>query len=113
MPTPALSRLKAVLLATILAVGGFGLPGYDLVAYHLGTAQHETQRPHYDLPGGCHGDHCPLGSLNPAPRLTSPLVAGLTVSSAIVDHAVPAPVAAPRTLLTESQPPSRAPPRLA
>jgi hypothetical protein len=56
-------RLYAILLLSLFAGSGIGLPALDELLYHIGRDSAPAAAvPHFDAPGGCgaHSEHCAL-----------------------------------------------------
>ena len=54
-------RLYAILLLSLFAGSGIGLPALDELLYHIGRDSAPAAAvPHFDAPGGCgaHSEHC-------------------------------------------------------
>jgi len=66
-----LTRLKVVVLATVVLSGGSGLPMLDALLYHTGGSRGVSQTgTHWEMPGSPdhHADRCTLGRAAPVPR---------------------------------------------
>jgi hypothetical protein len=109
-------RAKAFLLATVFFVGGFGVPGLDIVLHHLGGTRDpvEINQPHFDPLGGCnsHAEHCLVIGLRPATQVSAPLVTPLLACASTSDLTTPEPNSADPTFHAGALPPSRGPPPL-
>jgi hypothetical protein len=55
-------RLSAMLLLSLFAGSGIGLPALDELLYHTGRDTAQPTGAHFDTPGGCgaHSEHCAL-----------------------------------------------------
>jgi hypothetical protein len=62
MNRPVRHRLHALLLLSLFAGSGIGLPALDELLYHIGRDSAPPAGAHFDAPGGCgaHSEHCAL-----------------------------------------------------
>jgi hypothetical protein len=109
-------RLYAVLLLSLFAGSGIGLPAVDELLYHMGR---DSAPPagvaHFDAPGGCgaHSEHCVLvasASVRQHAAITQQL---LRIEVVTTDYVVFQPVLSLRTVDRSLLQPSRAPPVIA
>ncbi len=105
-------RLAALLLLTAFVGSGIGLPGFDLLAHHLGSDHQQPLRPHYDPAGGCHNhaEHCVLGVVTMQPQVVGASVSGIQSLAELASRpqAEPAPLPPRAAAIRTTQ--SRAPP---
>ena len=109
-------RLYAVLLLSLFAGSGIGLPAVDELLYHMGR---DSAPPagvaHFDAPGGCgaHSEHCVLvasASIRQHAAIAQQL---LRIEVVTTDYVVFHPVLSLRTVDRSLLQPSRAPPVIA
>ncbi|MBA3893144.1 MAG: hypothetical protein H0X69_05545 [Gemmatimonadales bacterium] len=109
----ALRRLKALILTTVLLVGGSGASAFDLAVFHLGgapaaAATHRIAGTEAPRP---HGDSCLLLDWSARGPYTASLTpAPLPAIEVETDLTRPAPVATPRPADLFATPRPRAPP---
>jgi hypothetical protein len=113
---PAVRRLYAVLLLSLFAGSGIGLPALDELLYHMGRDSAPAAGvAHFDAPGGCgaHSEHCAVvasASVRQHATITQQNLRTEVVSAQdVVFHSVYVPRSVDRSLLQ----PSRAPPAIA
>jgi hypothetical protein len=115
MRTSWLTRLKVVVLATVVLTGGSGMPMLDALLYHTGRSGHVSQTgTHWEMPGAPdhHADRCTLGRAAPVPRPESASASAPRLVGFVFQHPAPAPLVAPRAVHLPSPLHSRAPPTL-
>ena len=109
-------RLYAVLLLSLFAGSGIGLPALDELLYHMGQ---DSAPPagiaHFDAPGGCgaHSEHCALvasASVRQHATVTEP---NLRIEVVRTEPVVFQPVFSLRSFDRSLFQPSRAPPAIA
>ena len=109
-------RVYAVLLLSLFAGSGLGLPALDELLYHIGK---DSAPPagvaHVDPPGGCgaHSEHCALvasASVRQHATITQP---NLRIEVVRPDYVVFHPVFSLRSVDRSLLQPSRAPPVIA
>src|ERR1700732_4363588 len=106
-------RLHAVLLLSLFAGSGIGLPALDELLYHIGRDSAPAAGvAHFDAPGGCgaHSEHCALvasASVRQHAAITQQLLRIEVVST---DPVIPQPVFSLRSFDRSLLQPSRAPP---
>ena len=108
-------QARAAVLAAVVLVGGFGLPAFDVIAYHWHPAPASTREglPRIE-PFGTPAEHavqCVLTHNAPVPRLTAPVTCGLEVTLEIPDREDPRPATVPATASRHLPDQPRAPPR--
>ncbi|MGH7702870.1 MAG: hypothetical protein ACREMO_07225 [Gemmatimonadales bacterium] len=69
----AFQQLKAGFLAFVFLAGGFGLTGFDALAFHRHGAELATLQPHFEPAGSScgHADRCTLRNTLAGPRVVS------------------------------------------
>lgn len=113
MRPTALRRLKALLLAAVLLIGGSGASAFDLALYHLGgagaeAAAHRIAGTEAPRP---HGDTCLLLDWTARGPYTAALgKLPLPAPTPAIDRSRPAPVDAPRPANLSAALLPRAPP---
>lgn len=109
-------RLKAFLLATVFVVGGFGVPGLDILLHHLGGTRdpQEINQPHFDPLGGCdsHAEHCAVIGFRPATQVSAALIATAIDTATTPDLTTRVLLSIFPTIHAGALPPSRGPPAL-
>jgi len=109
-------RLYAVLLLSLFAGSGIGLPAVDELLYHMGR---DSAPPagvaHFDAPGGCgaHSEHCVLVASASIRQHAAVAQQLLRVEVVTTDYVVFHPVFSLRTVDRSLLQPSRAPPVIA
>lgn len=109
-------RLYAVLLLSLFAGSGIGLPALDELLYHMGRdSAPPAGLAHFDAPGGCgaHSEHCALvasASVRQHATVTQP---NLRIEVVSTEPVVFQPVFSLRSFDRSLFQPSRAPPAIA
>jgi len=109
-------RLYAVLLLSLFAGSGIGLPALDELLYHMGR---DSAPPagvaHFDAPGGCgaHSEHCVLVASASIRQHAAVAQQLLRIEVVTTDYVVFHPVSSLRTVDRSLLQPSRAPPVIA
>ena len=109
-------RLYAVVLLTLFAGSGIGLPALDELLYHMGR---DSAPPagvaHFDAPGGCgaHSEHCVLAASASVRQHAAVAQQLLRIEVVTTDYVVFHPVLSLRTVDRSLLQPSRAPPVIA
>jgi hypothetical protein len=108
-------RLYAVLLLSLFAGSGIGLPGLDALLYHMGR---DSAPPagvaHFDAPGGCgaHSEHCALVASAAVRQHATVTQPNLRIEVVGTESVVFHPVFSPRSFDRSLYQPSRAPPAI-
>ena len=106
-------RLHAVLLLSLFAGSGVGLPALDELLYHIGR---DSAPPagvaHFDAPGGCgaHSEHCALVASASVRQHATVAQPNLRIQAVSTQDVVFHPVYSPRSVDRSLLQPSRAPP---
>ena len=109
-------RLHAVLLLSLFAGSGIGLPALDALLYHMGR---DSAPPagvaHFDAPGGCgaHSEHCALVATASVRRHATVTQQNLRIEVVSTEPVVFHPVSSLRSFDRSLFQPSRAPPAIA
>lgn len=107
-------RLRALVLATVVFIGGFGLPAFDAIAYHWHTPPASTQPgvPRVEQYGTPleHAVQCVITHNAPAPRLAARSTVALRLVAVARVAALPAPAQRPIAVARHSPVQPRAPP---